>query len=587
MANPWDDYTPAAQAVSNPWDDYTEKPSAQPVFDPRAAMRKAYKDQIESEPWYNQALIGSGGAVARGYTGAKQLLGMEVPDSEVQDQRDAASAIRGTGAGLAGEIGTYLIPSTGLMKVATAIPAVGAALQAGGISAVGTGAALSAGTGAIEGALIPTVEGESKLFNMVTNAAIGGMVPIGFAGLSAAGHYGKSVIGPLFSKELSNMGAGSIINRAVGDKGDDIIRALDSAAPVISRPTAGQAAITANSPEFSALQRIAEDFNPAPRLSTGDAQQAARLAEIQSFGKTPEILEQAIETRSNNAAANYSAALMGKFKTDPELRRILKDPYIQSVLPEVRKQASAASNRGTKLTVGQRLQAIERELNYQINGTPLNKPAEEAARLLMQAKGELTDWMRKNINGYSNAAKQYAADSKQIAEMKIGQSAADILEGGLGSKEKASALARAVSDETKLLRDSGALRGTGLSDQLTPDSMVKLNNVVKELDINARFGDLEKAGSRSNQLKDALGGIVELPKMLNQGVVITNSLMTRLTHAGKIKSMNSLAEIMQDPTLTKKYMELATQREKNALKFLLGAQRAGAIGATSIMETQQ
>ena len=555
--------------------------------DPRAAYRTALRDEIESEPWYNQALIGAGGAAEGVIMGGKQLLGMDVPESEVASYKDAMSQIRDTPAGLGGEIATYLIPSTGLMKGAAAIPAVNAALGAGGLSTALTGAGLGAVIGGAEGALIPVEKDESRAFNIGANAALGGVVPLGLSGVAAGWNLSKSLLGPLFSKELSNIAAGGIINKAVGDKGDDIVRALDSATPVISPPTAGQAAVSANSPEFSTLQRVAEDFNPTPRLNTEDAAKAARLAQIESVGKTPQILEQAIKDRTAKASANYTAALTGKFKTDPELRRILKDPYIQSVIPDVRMLAKSASNRGAKPTVGQRLQMIEKKLKGRIDGTPLNKPTDDEARALMAVKDELTGWMNKNISGYSKASTEYAKDSKAITEMKIGQNAADILKSNLGGKEKAAALAKAISDETALLRKSGAFMRSGLSDQLDPASMSKLNNVVKELDINTRFEELAKAGSRSNKVKDAIGGVVELPKMLNQGIVIANGLIHRVTGAGKIKSMNSLAEIMQDPALTKKYMELASQKEKNALKFLINAQKVGAIGSTSVLRSQQ
>jgi hypothetical protein len=549
----------------------------------------AYDDTAQDMSFGQQLLAGAGGAIKGMTLGARQLASMvggdEVPEQEILDYQDAISGLRGTGGGLVGEIGTSLMPGIAAFRVASAIPKVAGLINAGGWGAGTSIAGISSATGGIEGALIPTNKDQTKTRNILTGAGVGVIAPAATGLLFKGASKGIDVAVAPFSQKARQKLGGQLANRVAGDQADDVVSALESSKGIISKQTSGQAVSSSGvvSPEFSALQKVIGDVSPQPTLVKDLQQKANRVHALESFGKTPEELTAAIKSRGINADENYAKAFGNAIRADVDLIKIIRNPFVNDVLGDVRKLLQA---KGKKASLTEQLHLIKKQLDKSISGTPLSKPSDDEARAIMSVKDDLVEWITKKNDAYKFAKSEYEAASRPITEMKIGQEAKKILTSNLGSKEKAVALAKAVDDESKLLKAGGFSRAS-LESQLQPQNVKKINDIMRELDIDANFAEQAVKGMRGENLTSQIGYVVEIPHVLNTAVVITNSLLKKVFGHAKILTLKELNTVSQDPQLMAKIMKEATKREKNAIKFLIRSQQVSGVGATSTQNKGQ
>lgn len=470
------------------------------------------------------------------------------------------AAARDSGYRTAGEIldPVALAVGGGAMKAAQAIPrlnkyAVGAA--GGALGGAGVGALSEEGSATTGGLL---------------GGAIGGAIPV----IGVLGRKIKDVVAQQFSPAAREAEAGRILTEAAA--GRPVIEALESSAPIVSGQTAGQAAVGANAPTFAALQNVVENVNPELAYGRTVAQREARAKEIQSFAKTEQELNKAVQERGTQADVNYAKAFQTALKKDKEISSVLKNPFVVDVLPNVRKLVKA---QGGRVSTTEQLQMIKKELDAKIAGSPAGKPSDNETRALIDVQSKLVDWITKNNPDYAIALQEYATASKPIAEMRIGQAAQKIIESPVGGKERAASFVKAVEDEYNLLKKSTGYTRAELSSQLQPANLAKLQNVAKELDIDSRFQ--EQAIKGRSAIQSQLDIKFQLPSMLNSALTLTNSVLGRLQAGAKEKTLKELSAIMQDPKETARIMRAANEREKNAIRFLQRAQMAGALVGTT------
>jgi hypothetical protein len=149
--------------------------SSQPKSD--RTQTDFYERQAKEMPFMQQVAAGAGGAAKGTILGLKQLFGMDVPESDVQEYQQAMAGLRGTGGGVTGEVlGTlaqFVPAGAGVFRAAGALPKVGGALGKLATTAGGR-AALSAAGGAAQGAVIPVAEDENRLANIAGGAILAG-----------------------------------------------------------------------------------------------------------------------------------------------------------------------------------------------------------------------------------------------------------------------------------------------------------------------------------------------------------------------------------------------------------------------------
>ncbi len=562
------------------WKPATTAPEVAPTD-----RKQMFEQTAEEMPWYQQMAAGAGGAVKGLGLGIKQLAG-QASEEEVRDYQQAMSGLRGTGGGIVGEIFANMLPGAAAFRGASAIPAVARGIAAGGRTAGATIAGLGGATGAVEGVLAPVTSEQSRGFNAAIGGGVGAVAPALIGGVTRGAQVVKDAVAPMVSQRARQLAGGRMLRDVAGNRADDVVTALQRSQPIVSGQTAGQATADVAVPEFAALQKVVSDLAPDTPMAKELARRGARVDEIRSFAKTELDLQDAINKRGAEASANYARAFQNTVKWDVDLGQIFKNPYIRDTLPTVRKLVQARTSAGEKVPLAEQLQMIKKELDATIAGTPMNKPSDNTAKEVMAVQGKLTDWMTNKLPDYRKAITDYAESSKPINEMKIGQTAINVLQKQIGDKETPEAFAKAVADEMKLLKSTGFTRSE-LDKQLSPQNMDILNRVRNELDIDARFKEQATAGMRGERLRSAVGDVVELPNMLNNAVTLTNSVLRRVTKGAKIKTLKELAEVMQDPQLTAKMMQDASVKEQNAIKFLINAQRAGAIVTTGVNRSYQ
>jgi len=148
-----------------------------PTVRESAPVTDTYAKTAEEMPFMQQVAAGAGGAVQGSIIGLKQLFGMDVPEEQVKEYKQAMSGLRGTGGGVTGEVlGTlaqFIPAGAGVFRAASAVPRVGGAV-ANMATTAGGRAGLAASGGATQGAMIPVEEGENRLANIAGGAALAG-----------------------------------------------------------------------------------------------------------------------------------------------------------------------------------------------------------------------------------------------------------------------------------------------------------------------------------------------------------------------------------------------------------------------------
>jgi len=121
---------------------------------------------------------------------------------------------------------------------------------------------------------------------------------------------------------------------------------------------------------------------------------------------------------------------------------------------------------------------------------------------------------------------------------------------------------------------------------MKPENMAKIKAVIDDLNIDTNFNEQVKRGISGKEVQKAFGKNIDLPNLMNSAVAIANNATRKLTGRAKEKTLGELAVILRDPKATADIMEKATQREKNAIKFLMRSMQTGAIGGAALTEAQ-
>jgi hypothetical protein len=221
------------------------------------------------------------------WQGAKQLVGQGEGDEAITEKRarDAKLASMTTGGGLAqiaGELAPAVAAGGGVGVAARALPA---AMQAGRGMQLASRAMSSAPIrGAAEGAgaaaLIPTLEGESRLSNVALGAAGGAAAPYllkgAVYGARKAGHAGQRMAASV-SDRAAKGAAGRDLSRQLERAGIDAAEAGGTAyKPHPFVGTKPSAAIETQSPKLADLELASRNASRAEWMPFDEANQVAR-----------------------------------------------------------------------------------------------------------------------------------------------------------------------------------------------------------------------------------------------------------------------------------------------------------------------
>ena len=355
-----------------------------------------------------------------------------------------------------------------------------------------------------------------------------------------------------------------------------------------SVPTAAQAASPLNITKFSALGASAEKALPTPYYERGLAQEAARVNAMRSVGGTPADLSRAVTAREAATAPLYQAAEARAFRADPQLMQLADDPYIKQALPDAVKlsqsQGVSFANNPTKF-----IHNVKISLDKMLTRTGDTALARGERAQVMDVKNRLVGWLEGKAPEYQQARQTYAAKSKPINQMEVGQ----YLEGKLtspleGGQQRANVFATAVKDAAGTIKraTTSEARFKALTDILEPDQVRVVEAIRDDLARAAKTKQQAKAGASAAPKATELASVAErglrMPNLLNRVTAVANDIMARLR--GKIDSKLAiqLATEMLDPQAAAAALEKAVKSEGRAVKVgETGAAAASALGRTA------
>ena len=407
---------------------------------------------------------------------------------------------------------------------------------------------------------------------------------------------------------------------AAESRGPEIVRQLRS--PDInlvpgSKPTAAQAASPLNATQFSALGASAEKALPTPYYQRGLEQEAARMSAMQSVGKTPADITNAMTARTAASKPLYEAAGRVLVPADADFTKLLDRPSMNKVLSRA---SELAKEKGIQFQIGQNrpAQTIPSTI-LNAEGQPMGSitiPAEVAkysgdslhmvkmafddliknperfgigaaeAQAIAKTQGNFLNWFESKVPPYGQARTTYSAMSKPINQMQVGQ----YLEGKLASPlevgERANVFAGAVKDAAGTIKraTTNQARFNALTDILTPAQVKIVNSIRDDLARAAKTKQQAKIGGDASPKATDLAAAAErglrLPNMLNRVTAIANNIMSRLRGQIDSKLAIQLATEMLDPKAAANALEKAMRAEAQAAKIgRIGAATAKTAGA--------
>jgi hypothetical protein len=419
------------------------------------------------------------------------------------------------------------------------------------------------------------------------------LTPIIAGATAAAPVVGKAAAIPVnYLRDVTNPKLAALATAAEG-KGQQIVNALRSENQIIpgSKPTAGQAASDVGATRYSALQAEVAKQLPTEYLERANQQAAARVAQIQTVGKTEAELNAAKALRAGEARINYGLS-------DPEIATANRDLTVLLDRPSMDKAVARAKalakEKGDKFQIGSN--APEQQIMVkdpltmttnavtvpekfaQYTGKDLHylklalddlikNPAEmgigaNEARAIGDTRTAFLNWAESKIPAYGIARETYAAQSKPINRMEVGQYLQNKLTGPLSEEKlRPGVFATAVKEApTTLKRVTGESRFNKLDQILTPIQMEKVKSVIDDLARDEKFNIQARAGAKAGEVLPATA-IGTVPNWLNKVVTATNMIITRLQ--GKIDKATAidLATEMLNPAKAATAMEKALARQ--------------------------
>jgi hypothetical protein len=265
---------------------------------------------------------------------------------------------------------------------------------------------------------------------------------------------------------------------------------------------------------------------------------------------------------------------------------------VRKSLADVKEKISAFTNKDGFINAKD-LYTIRKEL-----GNTIKTHAKETSNWDKRLTSGLERDLQKNIDdaieaaggaGWKDYLSTYRDMSKPINQMQVGQELEKSLTTGLGTAERPAAFANALRNAPQTLkRATGQPRYETLDEVLDPSQTKAVGNVLEDLKRTSLHEQLSKAGTeKARDLVGQISPALPAAGMFNPKYSVLRALSNRLAGRVEGKSLDRLAEAMQDPVLMAKLMQSASPVERAALVKALGGSRVlgtttGAIGGGTV-----
>lgn len=418
--------------------------------------------------------------------------------------------------------------------------------------------------------------------------------------------------------KLAAKGVGAVYNAldpksaayltAVEGRGQEVLNALRQPSEIVpgSKPTAAQAAAPAGATQFSAMGASAAKTAPTPFYERAEAQKAAQLAAVQQVGKTPAELKAAEAARKATAEQLYGISDNAMVAADDTFASLLNRPSMDKVLARA---SDLAAEKGQPFQIGQNRPAqVVPSIIVDEAGRPLGQtviPGEVAqypgsslhamkmafddliknperfgigaaeAGAIKGTRTQFLNWVEDKAPAYKTARETFAAQSKPINQMEVGQFLEGKLKPALGEETahlRASGFATALENAPGTIkRATGESRFQTLSEVLTPEQIKIVEDVRADL-ARARQAEAQAAAARGAGPDVNLTGTevmrsVRAPHFINNVTTVANDLLRRLQGKLDQKLAIELAAEMLDPAAAAKALEKAMARQAKGEKL--------------------
>ncbi len=426
--------------------------------------------------------------------------------------------------------------------------------------------------------------------------------------------------------KLAAKGAGAVYNAldpksaayltAVEGRGPEVLNALRQPSEIVpgSLPTAAEAAAPAGATRFSAMGASAAKTTPTPFYERAEAQKAAQLAAVQQVGKTPAELKAAEAARKTTAGQLYGISDKAMVAADDAFASLLDRPSMDKVIARA---ADLAAEKGQPFQIGQNrpAQVVPSRIVDEA-GRPMGQtviPGEVAqypgsslhamkmafddliknperfgigaaeVGAIKGTRAQFLNWVEDKAPAYKTARETFAAQSKPINQMQVGQFLEGKLKPALGEETarlRAAGFAGAMENAPGTIkRATGESRFEALSDVLTPEQIKIVEDVRADL-ARARQTEAQAAAARGagpdvNLMGTEVMGSVRAPNFMNNVTTVANDLLRRMQGKLDQKLAIKLAAEMLDPASAAAALEKAMARQAKGQKLADPFQKTG------------
>lgn len=476
--------------------------------------------------------------------------------------------------------------------------ALGPATTAG--ARIAQGAAIGGAAGLTQPVTSPdywTTKGEQATGGAVVGAAI----PAAWEASKLLGRGVRNVAQPYLGQWGADQAAGRLANRTAGDRQAQVIAELRGSQPTVpgSNPTAGQASVGANSAEFAALQKMASERAPSEYFGPAGVegqQNAARVAALRTVGQDKAAIDVAEKARGAAASPLYQVAGKEVIPTNlTPFQSLLSRPNMDKA---IERAEALAAEQGRKFSLGKDvfgqltpvsvddMQLVKIAMDDLVKNPERFGIGASEQRAIQGTREAFIDWLSRASPNWDKARDTYAAMSKPINQMRVGQEVENRLVPALSedAKQRAASYAQALRDAPGTIkRATGQPRYESLDQVMTPQQMQTFGNVQQDLANTATYEELARKGMPA--AREAIGkSIPEAPPtgMFSPIISVLRGGYNRIAGKATDKTMDDLATIMRDPKRTAEIMENAKPFERKALvDALMKYQAAGAANAVS------
>jgi len=445
----------------------------------------------------------------------------------------------------------------------------------------------STGGATVAGASMP-VTGTDDYFGVktaqtATAAALGALVPPGVAAAQWGWRLGNKLFDMIRPGGYKAQAA-RLLQKAAESRRAAIEKSLATEGELVkgSKPTAAVAATKAESAEFAGLEKVVERQDPSAYHGITKAGEEARVAAIRQIGGTADDLAAATTARNVEAARNYATASAEVVSSDGALKMLLKRPSMKKALSRAKQIAKEQGERfllGNKISVGN-LHNVKTAMDDMVKNPEQFGIGASEVQAIRGTKTLFMDWLETKAPAYKTAREAYAAASKPINRMQVGQELEKALTKPVGEGERATVFAGAIREAPRTIkRATGQSRYDDISDVLRPQDIEVVENVLKDLERNASYERLSRFGaSKAHEI--VMPWMLPATGPLHQQYMIFKTILGRISMRLNKKAIEHLTQVLKVPEETLNLLRTTTGAEKQKLMDLILRQRLGIASGT-------